>query len=60
LKSSANGFHANLLEATKKDMAGNPIARKDAARLRKSKRVGPKCCAPKKTRGSSGLTPAES
>ena len=60
LKNSANGFHANLLEAIKKEVGGNPTARKDVARLRKSKRVGPKCCAPKKTRVSPGLTQAES
>ena len=28
LKNSANGFHANLLEAIKKEVAGNPTARR--------------------------------
>jgi len=40
---SANGFYAGLLEAVKKEMQANATAKKDALRLKQSKRVGPGC-----------------
>ncbi len=40
---SHNGFHAELLEAVKKETQSNKTAKKDVLRLKQSKRVGPGC-----------------
>lgn len=39
-----DGFHAELIEAVKKEVQPNKTAKKDVARLKQSKRVGPGCC----------------
>jgi ArsR family transcriptional regulator, arsenate/arsenite/antimonite-responsive transcriptional repressor len=38
-----DGFHAELLNAVKKELAKNKEAQKDVQRLKRSKRVGPGC-----------------
>ncbi len=41
LKKSGDGFHADLLEAVKKEMQSKKTALKDLARLEQSKRISP-------------------
>ena len=40
---TAGGFHADLLEAVRKALGSSALAREDAARLRKARRIGPGC-----------------
>jgi ArsR family transcriptional regulator, arsenate/arsenite/antimonite-responsive transcriptional repressor len=42
-EAAGDGFHAELLNAVKKEVAANEEARKDALRLKRSRRVGPGC-----------------
>jgi len=41
--SASDGFHADLLKAVKTAMRSNDEAKRDIARLKQSKRVGPGC-----------------
>jgi ArsR family transcriptional regulator len=43
LKEAGDGFHAELLEAVKKEMQPNKTAQKDLTRLKQSKRISPVC-----------------
>ena len=43
LRDTGGGFHNELLNAVKKEMQANKTAKKDVLRLKKSKRVSPRC-----------------
>ena len=42
-EADADGFHAELISAVKKELKTNKEAQKDVLRLKRSKRVGPGC-----------------